>query len=47
MAKDVPHTRGKMDIREHQKTYEWFWWYTQWTTVLIVILLALMAVFLT
>ena len=46
MAKDVPHTHGKMDIREHQKTFESFWWWTQWTTVGLIGLLILMAIFL-
>lgn len=46
MAKDVPHTRGNMDIAEHKKTYEMFWWWTQWTTVALIVLLILMAFFL-
>lgn len=46
MAKDAPHIPGKMDIREHTKTYEAFWSVSVWTTIVIVIALILMAIFL-
>jgi hypothetical protein len=46
MAKEVPHSHGKMDIREHQKTYDAFWSVSVWTTVSLIVLLILMAVFL-
>lgn len=43
MAKTTPYVRGTMDIREHKKTLESFWWWTQWTTVAILLLLAFLA----
>jgi hypothetical protein len=46
MAKDVPHVRGKMDIRDHQRTYDGFWSVTVWTTILLIISMILMAIFL-
>jgi hypothetical protein len=46
MAKDKPHVKGTMDLREHKQTYEAFWWWTQWTTVGLIILMILMAYFL-
>jgi hypothetical protein len=46
MAKDTPYQKGKMDLREHKETYEAFWWWTQWTTVGLIVLLILMAYFL-
>jgi Bacterial aa3 type cytochrome c oxidase subunit IV len=43
MAKDYPHQHGKMDIREHQKTYEGFWAVSVYTTVAIIVLLVWLA----
>lgn len=43
MAKDAPHTRGKMDIREHQKTYDAFWSVSVYTTVAVILLLIWLA----
>jgi len=40
------HQMGSMDIREHRETYSGFIKVTVWSTVAIIVTLALMAFFL-
>ena len=46
-AKQAPYVRGKQDIRENQKTFEFFWDTTVWSVVSILVVLALLAYFFT
>jgi Bacterial aa3 type cytochrome c oxidase subunit IV len=43
MAKDLPHSHGSMDIREHKKTYEAFWSVSVYTTIGVVLLMVFLA----
>lgn len=47
MAADTHYEKGKMDISEHKKTFELFWFLTKWGLVLNIIVLALLAFFFT
>lgn len=39
------HEHGKMDITEHEKTFDGFVRFTKWTVAVIVVVLVLLALF--
>ena len=41
------HKHGEMDISDHEKTFEGFMNYTVYTTVFLIVLIVLMAIFIT
>lgn len=46
-AKQAPYVRGTQDIRDNQKTFQWFWDATVWGIVGIALLLIVLAYFFT
>ena len=42
-----PYKKGSQDIRENRATFALFWFLTKWGLILVAILLAAMAYFLT
>lgn len=46
-AKQAPYVRGSQDIRDNQKTFQWFWDVTVWGIVGIALLLIVLAYFFT
>ena len=47
MAAETHYEKGKMDISQHQQTFSLFWAMTKWGIIGNVVILALMALFLT
>jgi len=41
------HKHGDMDVSEHEKTFEGFMSFTVWGTVILLVLIVLMAIFIT
>ncbi len=39
------HKHGEMDIKEHEKMFDGFMTFTQWTVIAIFAILVLMAIF--
>ena len=46
-AKQAPYVRGSQDIRENQKSFQFFWDVTVWSVVSILVTLAILAYFFT
>ena len=46
-TKVAPYVRGTQDIRENQKTFQFFWDATVWSIVSIFVTLAILAYFFT
>ena len=46
-AKQAPYVRGTQDIRENQKSFQFFWDATVWSLVSIFLTLAVLAYFFT
>ena len=45
--KQAPYVRGTQDIRENQKTFQFFWDATVWSLVFIMVTLVFLAYFFT
>jgi len=46
-AKQQPYVRGSQDIRENQKTFQFFWDTTVWSIVGILLVLIILGYFFT
>ena len=44
-AKQAPYVRGTQDIRDNQKTFQFFWDATVWSIVSIAVILLILAYF--
>jgi hypothetical protein len=45
MADDQKHKRGRMDISEHERTFNGFVTFVKWTVIVIIAVLVFLALF--